>query len=259
MPQIHPEMYQSAPHDLPQRVVAYAADRMAEVTNPRHTHPRGQLLHIVSGTLAVETDGGTFVVPAERAVWMPPGVAHGTRTRAPTALRTIYVVPEAAPDLPAEPTVVRVTPLLRELILTLMSWPRNYDEAGPEGRLVSVLIDQIAVSPVAPLHLPMPQTERLRVLARELREDPADPRGLDALARAAAVSGRTLERRFREETGLTLRAWRRQAKLLKALELLADRQPVGLVAERLGYETTSAFIAMFRSAFGQSPGRYFEG
>ena len=109
------------------------------------------------------------------------------------------------------------------------------------------------------LHLPMPQSERLRALARELREDPADPRGLDALAKIAAVSGRTLERRFRDETGLTLRAWRRQAKLLKALELLADRQPVGLVAERLGYETTSAFIAMFRSAFGQSPGRYFEG
>lgn len=257
MAPIHAEMYEPPPQDHPAAVVAYAADRLAGEFGDFHSHPRGQLLHIVSGTLSVETGAGTFVVPSERAVWVPAGVQHCTRTHSATALRTIYVRPERAPDLPRAATVVHVTPLLRELILTLMSWPRNHVEAGAGGRLVAVLIDQIAASPVAPLHLPMPGSQQLRAIAETLRDDPADRRGLAEFAAAAAVSGRTFERRFRAETGLTLRAWRRQAKLLKALELLADDRPVGLVAEHLGYETSSAFIAVFRKTFGISPGRYF--
>ncbi len=257
MAPINAEMYELPPQDHTAPVVAYAADRSAGELGDVHSHPRGQLLHIVSGTLSVDTEAGTFVVPSERAVWVPASMDHRTRTHSATALRTIYVRPEQAPELPVAATVVHVTPLLRELILTLMSWPRNYDEAGAGGRLVAVLIDQIAASPVAPLHLPMPVSQRLRMIADTLRDEPADRRGLDDFAAVAAVSGRTFGRHFQAETGLTLRAWRRQAKLLKALELLADDQPVGLVAEHLGYETASAFIAVFRKAFGISPGRYF--
>lgn len=257
MERVHPELFEMPPQDHPNAVVSYAEDRPAHDLGKFHSHPRGQLLHIVSGTLSVETGGDVFVVPSERAVWMPTGFEHRTLTRSPTAFRTIYIRPEAAPDLPDKPTVVHVTPLLRELILTLMSWRRDYDEAGPQGRLAAVLIDQIAASPVAPLHLPMPDRGRLRSIAGELRDNPADRRGLAAIAAAAALSPRTFERRFQAQTGMTLRAWRRQAKLLMALELLADGEPVGSVADQLGYDSSSAFIAVFRTAFGVSPGRYF--
>jgi len=257
MPTIHPDMYVTPTLTEAQPVVAFALDHAAHVVTKPHTHAYGQLLHIVSGNLVVETEEGTFVVPRHRAVWVPAGVVHGTVTRAATELRHIYVRPDAAPHLPKSATVVQVTALLRELILTMMSWPRNYSIDGAPGRLASVLIDQIAASPVVPLHLPMPANGKLRVLAEELRDNPADARGLADLARQAAVSTRTFERRFRAETGLTLRAWRRQAKLLKALEMLANHQPVTLVSEQLGYDTPSAFIAVFRSAFGTSPGRYF--
>ncbi len=253
----HPEMFLPPPHDDVRAVVAYARDRDSAEVNPPHTHDRGQLLHIISGSMSVDTQSGTFIVPRERAVWIPAGVVHGTRTHSLTALRTIYVRPEAAPHLPGAPTVVQVSPLLRELILALMARPRAYEEDGADGRLVAVLLDQIAASVSAPLHLPMPDEPRLRAVAEALRDDPGDPRGIADFAVLAAVSVRTFERRFRKQTGLTVRAWRRQAKLLKALELLADQMPVTLVAEKLGYESPSAFIALFRESFGISPGRYF--
>jgi len=73
------------------------------------------------------------------------------------------------------------------------------------------------------------------------------------------ASARTLARLFVKETGLTFGAWRQQARLLKALEWLAEGRPVTAIAFDLGYESPSAFIAMFRRTFGVPPGRYLKG
>jgi AraC-like DNA-binding protein len=72
------------------------------------------------------------------------------------------------------------------------------------------------------------------------------------------MSPRSFARHFQAETGLSFGAWRRQAQLLRALELLGAGLSVGDVAFTLGYDSTSAFIAMFRRAFDTTPSRYFE-
>ena len=71
------------------------------------------------------------------------------------------------------------------------------------------------------------------------------------------ASERTLARLFERETGMSFRAWRQQLRLLRALELLAAGTPVTRVALDLGYESTSAFSAMFRRVLGTAPTRYF--
>ena len=73
----------------------------------------------------------------------------------------------------------------------------------------------------------------------------------------AGASARTLSRLFVKETDMTFGAWRQQARLLKALEMLAGGHGVTVAALELGYQSPSAFIAMFRRALGVSPGRYF--
>lgn len=60
------------------------------------------------------------------------------------------------------------------------------------------------------------------------------------------------------ETGVTFSAWRQRARVMRSLELLAAGQPVGTVAPDLGYSTASAFIAVFRLAFGSTPAAYRE-
>ncbi len=76
----------------------------------------------------------------------------------------------------------------------------------------------------------------------------------EALARAALW--RTLTRRYAAETGLAFSAWRQRARLLRALELLAAGQAVTTVALELGYDSLSAFIALFRCVMGVSPGAW---
>ena len=100
-------------------------------------------------------------------------------------------------------------------------------------------------------------TSRARALALAIA-GPAGGRTIDDLARSVGASRRTLERAFLAETGLTIGAWRQRQRLLRALELLAQGEPVTTVAGAVGYRTPSAFTAMFHEHLGTTPTRYFQ-
>ncbi len=253
---VHPEIFLEPDHNTISPVIAYAMDIEAGRVSDTHHHDRGQLLHIISGSLITTTDDGTFVAPPQMAIWIPPTVNHANVFPIKSEFRTLYFSTELSSRLPDRVTVIRVTPLLRELILFLMTSPRNYDISGMFGRIARVIADQIASLPAAPLHLTMPRDARLKKIAQKLISCPADAPSLSAAAAAAALSQRTFERRFLKETGVSYRSWCRQAKLLRALELLSAGRRVGDIAHKLGYEGTSAFIASFRKAFGTTPGQY---
>lgn len=258
---IHPEnlIHPDLALDYPATALGFAGEMEAGVEFEPHHHCRAQLFHLVAGSVRVETERGSFVVPPERALWIPSNVVHAVTYLQRSSLRYLFFRPEVVQHLPAQPSVIRLSPLLRELILAFLAYPPAEADDGPAGRIVAVILDQLATEPVAPLHLPMPSSERLRRALAEIIADPARTDSLADVARRAALSERSFERHFRSETGLSYRAWRRQARLMKAVEWLSLGTPVGEVADRLGYEGPSAFVASFRKAFGVTPGRYFGG
>ena len=107
-----------------------------------------------------------------------------------------------------------------------------------------------------PLQLPMPRDAKLNQLCHALLDAPGDQRPLEAWAATINTSARTLARHFQSETGLSFGAWRQQARVLEAMGRLANGAPVTQVALDLGYESVSAFSAMFRRASGASPSEY---
>jgi AraC-like DNA-binding protein len=78
-----------------------------------------------------------------------------------------------------------------------------------------------------------------------------------AIAAHCGASRRTLERLFARDTNMTIGAWRRRARFVTALRLLADGESVTAVAHRVGYRTPSAFTYAFRLELGSPPGAYF--
>ncbi|WP_349357576.1 helix-turn-helix transcriptional regulator [Stappia sp.] len=256
---IHPARQDRLPQDHPDPIISYVGEQAPGTETAPHAHDRAQLFHIQRGSVTVETEAGSFVVPPERAIWLPPGVVHCSTYHTATDIRFLYLRTDGLRALPERPCVVQVTPLLRELILAFMASAPDYGPQTPTARLAAVLVDQIAASQVAPLHLPLPTSERLRAAVAPLVEDPAAPVTVEALALRAHLSLRSFERHFSAETGLTLRVWRRQARLMKAVEWLSQGTAVGEIADRLGYEGPSAFVASFKAAFGVTPGRYFSG
>lgn len=254
---IHPELSEFPRQSIAAPIIGFAQSQRPGSMNNWHAHDAAQLFHVVKGSIAVETEQGTFFAPPERAVWLPPRVGHQTRYLTETEIRYIYVQFDHARDLPRTPQVMQVTTLLRALILEFMSYPRAQTEDGPAARIAQVILDQLKLLPAAPLQLPMPQDERLRTLCEGVVRCPAHIPSLNEAAERCATSVRSFERRIKTETGMSYRTWCRQVKLFRALELLAAGRSVSDVSHKLGYEGPSAFVAVFKKAFGVTPGRYF--
>jgi AraC-like DNA-binding protein len=237
-----------------------------EVRADAVTHPDGsivpswsvpgwdQLLHAVTGVMSVETEAGIWVVPPNRALWVPHGQRYQMRMHGRVAVRSLYLR-ASLQAMPPELRVVNVTPLLRELVLHAVRVGPLERGVPEEARLVDVILDQLDASPQLALRLPQPRDARARALAELLAEAPTT--SLDALASRVGASRRTLERLFVAETGLPVARWRRQLRLVQALRLLAAGHAVTDVAHRVGYSTPSAFAFMFRAELGQTPASYF--
>ena len=243
--------------DVDRAVVVRAAEYPPGYTTNDHWHRRGQLVYASTGVITVTTEKGAWVVPSQRAVWIPSSIVHDFHTAGWLSMRSVYIRQEEFPWLPANCCVVAVTPLLKELILRAIDLPKWYELDGHQERIMTLILDEIRELPIMPLHLPEPNDSRLKEIASRLKHDPADRRTLVDWGKVVGASSRTLARLFLTETGMTFRHWQRQVRLLNGLARLAEKQPVTEVALELGYETPSAFIAMFRRALGVTPGQYF--
>jgi len=243
---------------VPSPVTALSFDLAHGHTIPEHVHPEDQLVYASRGVMTVRTEEGTWVVPAQRAVWIPGGIPHSIVMAGAVSMRTIYLRARMAPNLPRSCCVVNVSPLLQELILHACRLEKLSRRTSTQAHLIDFLIDQLQMMQTVPLQLPSPSDPRAARVAALLQKDPSDTSVLDTVCQEVGASKRTIERLFQRETRLTVGKWRQQLRLLRSLELLAAGAKITHAALEAGYSTPSAFIAMFRKTLGTSPGRYFE-
>jgi AraC-like DNA-binding protein len=241
---------------VPRAVAAMPKDFASGFVIQPHSHERAQFIYATAGTMRVAADGSMWVVPPQRALWMPAGVEHGITMLSDVTMRTLYLRDDAAAAMPLSCRVLPVSPLLRELIVRATELPLQYDEEGPAGHVIALLLAELHGLQSLPLQLPMPQEARLRALCLALLAAPGDQRTLREWAQSVNASERTVARLFQNETGLSFGAWRQQARLLEAMGRLGSGAPVTQVALDLGYDSVSAFSAMFRRAAGASPSAY---
>ncbi len=236
-------------------VIVLAGSQDNERGSAPHRHRRGQLFGSTRGLLTVGLDAGVWVMPATHAVWVPPHCLHWARSHGPFAGYAVYVAEDLCADLPPAPGSLRVSGLLREAVLRAATWPPGGLDARGE-RIAAVILDEIRTLPVDALGLPLPRNARLLRIARAILAEPAAERSLEEWAAWAAIGARSLSRHFVLETGFTFTAWRQRARLLRALEMLAESVPVTTIALELGYSTPSTFIALFKRTFGTTPAAY---
>ncbi len=215
-----------------------------------HWHEQHQIVYAGRGVLSVTTEAGSWIAPANRAIWVPAGTLHQHRAYGETALHTVGLT-ENPLGLDA-PSALVVSPLLRELILSYTAGEEG--DADERQRLHAVLLDQLRRSPQRPTYLPTPRDPRLAAVCKLLQDDPADHRTLSELGREIGASERTLSRLSKADLGMTFPQWRTQLRLHQALRLLAGGESVTRVAHQCGWASTSAFIDTFRRAFSHTPG-----
>lgn len=235
-------------------VIAHDGHRYS---SPKHSHEEAQLLYATSGIVSIKTDSGTWVVPPSRAVWLPPGLEHETTSRADVQFRSLLIDPNGIQGLPTECMVVEITPLLRELILKFADLAKTPGSRERTDAVVRLFLMELSFQPAQPLNLPTPRHPELVRLCAKMREDSTETISVEGAAAMLHMSRATFMRLFKRETGMSFGHWRQQARMLDALELLADGRSVLDVAMGCGYSSPSAFSAMFRRSFGQPPSAYF--
>jgi AraC-like DNA-binding protein len=216
-----------------------------------------QLITATRGMLTVQTEAGWWVAPPGQAVWLPPGVRNSVEMAGRVVLWGLYIQAPLARALPAVSRVVVLSPLLKELWRRTIQLKTLDRRVAEQRRLLAVLLDELGSLQTAALDLPLPRDPRAARAAVLVRQGSGSRPARSSILREAGASSRTLERLFRSETGLSFGAWRQRARLLRALQLLADGASVTRAGITVGYGSTSAFVAAFGRVFGRTPGRYF--
>ncbi len=244
----------SLPHGPAMAISVDFAEYEAE--GHEHQHRQGQLVLALHGAVTCRAEKAVWIVPPNCGVWIPGGVPHSNQVTSNARITYLFVESDAA-MLPAECCTLSVSPMLREMILQLAEISQDDRDDAHVGRLMRVMLDELALMPRERLELPVSNHPKIASITAALLADPGDRRTLDQWAEHVAISERTLKRLMVQETGLSFRRWRRQLHLVIALRGLAGGATVQQVAGDLGYESTTAFIVMFKKALGTTPTRYF--
>lgn len=250
--------YAASLQDMAAPVAPMAAAYESGSISNRHSHRRAQLLHSLTGVMTVMTEHGSWVIPPQKALWVPAGVVHQSRCWGDVQLRTLYIEPALAAGLPRTCCIIEVSALLSALINEAVTFPLCYDMKGREGQIIALIMSEIGRMPRQPMQGAMPRDPRLVRICEAVLRNPADDHDLDYWARVGGLGRRTLTRLFRQETGLSFAEWRQQLRLLEALTRLTTGESVTSVALDLGYDSPSAFSAMFRKTLGISPKEYLK-
>lgn len=244
--------------DTPREMVAYSKDFSGGDVIPFHQHWRAQLLYASSGIMTVTTETGVWVVPPLRGVWIPAKTYHMIYCSEKVEIRTLYFDPKLVTEIGDRCKVVKITPLLRELIREAVRFPLLYPLDGAEERLISVILDQLCFLETDLLDLPLPRDKRLKTIYQLLKDEPANSRSVEEWGDFVGVSSRTLTRLFRQETRMSFQQWRQQIRILEALKQLVQKKPVTEIAQNLGYSSSSAFISMFKGTLGKTPSQFLD-
>ena len=222
-----------------------------------HKHRESQLVYAAAGTMQVTTPKGRWLVPPDRAVWVPAGLGHAIDMLADIEMRTLYfdlgwLKREGHGKKLTKEFVVRVSPLLHQTILALFD---AREEPARTALLVRLTMLELTRAEDSATFIPVPQEPRCRRAADIVLADPTADHEIDTLARTVGTSARTLSRLFAAETQLSFKRWCQRARIAAAIQLLSVDTGLSVkqLASDLGYASVPAFSHAFRQVTGKTP------
>jgi AraC-like DNA-binding protein len=217
-----------------------------------HAHTSDQLIYASSGVMQVTAGLRVWVIPPRFGLWIPARTIHEIRMPEAVSMRTLYLR-RLLISRWTTCTVLHVRPFLRLLIVEIVSlgglrMRRRLDNAYRE-----ILVAELHRASTLSTGVGLPHDSRANAVALAVLEHGRFRNSLADLCRSAGVSVRTLQRVFRRELGMNFETWRRQVRLMKAIERLAGGESVNEAAFHVGYQDPNSLIALFRSTFGMPP------
>lgn len=240
----------------PQALIAlHLPNRGESDETPIHTHLKCQLIISLDGIVKCQVDDAIWMIPVNSAIWIPSHVPHSNEMSSSAKVCMLFIDPDAI-DMPDKAVTISISPLVKELALYLTSQDQQYALNSQVSRVASVLLEQITTMDRERFDFPIPQEKRLNELAHHLLSNPNDRKTITEWAAYYSMSERTFTRLVNKKVGTTFGRWRAQLHLILALQMLGKDVPVQKIADKLGYESVSAFISFFKKTLGKPPKQY---
>ncbi len=218
-----------------------------------HAHGSDQLIYATRGVMEVSSGQNIWWIPPHFALWISAGTYHRIRMPSAVSMRTLYIHPGLVSGFSSGCAVLHVSPLLRELILETVHLGKLRTRSRSERALRDLTFLHLTRATRAPMRITIPTDQRALSVARSVLDDPGESMPMKVLCARAGVSTRTIQRLFQKEVGSDFETWRRQVRLIKAVELLISGFSVKEVAFAVGYSQPSPFVEAFRSTYGMTP------
>jgi len=218
-----------------------------------HAHGSDQLIYAIRGLMQVSGANCTWVIPPHFALWIPARTRHRLSMSSEVSMRTLYLRPGLVNGFGNHCCVLHVTRLLREVVLEIVTSGALRNKNDYERALCSVLTHCLHKASPLPTMVTLPSDSRAMKVAQAVLANPGASKRLVELCAQAGVGVRTIQRLFKKEAGIDFESWRRQVRLMKAIELLISGNSVKQTAFEVGYQQPSAFVELFRTVFGTTP------
>jgi AraC-like DNA-binding protein len=216
-----------------------------------HVHECGQLVFAQYGPMLLETRNGIVRLGPDRAAWLPAGEPHAVLLDRRFKYHSLYI----DRDFCSHGTcgVFILSPLLRELIIDVSSWPESNLTADEKMRRAYVIVDEIVRAPRTGSSVRIPEDRKLSIICRALERNTSIEKSLEEWAVEVGASTKTLQRLFLSQTGMPFQQWRNHVRMTRALELQMSGMRELDVALAVGYATEGSYAQAFKKFYGHPP------
>ncbi len=221
--------------------------------------PMCKLVLIVSGQADLEGPAGGWVLLPNHLIFIPANRPFALRAAKGTLAHVAHLDAARCDWRRDGCWVTAAPPLAREMLAHGVHWSaeeaRDFETARLFFATLAHLCREWFCKPRIQW-LPAAQSPEMRAIMHYLRERLADAT-LGGACAAAGLPGRTLQRRCQQELQFGWRELVREARILRAMELLAEGgDSIGAVAQEIGFKSSSAFTLAFSRRVGVSPSEF---
>ena len=224
-----------------------------------HVHQRYQLTYVEQGYQYFHLGSKTYLVPKNHVIWIPSNQEHRISSEAKTVhLRVALFKTVPQMDFFQEVHVFSAPPVLKEMLLYASKWNQIMEERPEQLYFIQAILRNLPefCQEQQSLQIPVPTHPRLLSVCNHINSHYMLQPKVDDLAVLAQLSTRSLQRLFKQETGITIQKYSQLIRILKSIELL-DKQEFTLseIALQVGYKSLSAFTASYQTIMKNAPSR----
>lgn len=222
-----------------------------------HEHDSGQLTYVREGFQYFHIDQKIYLVPQHHVIWIPAGKKHLTTSEAQKVnLMVVMFKPIIQERFFDQVHVFIAPPVLREMLLYASKWNKIMTEDAEQKAFLFAILKSLPnlCEENTSLQIPVPADPRLLPVCHHINSNYQYSFDSEELASMAHMSVRSLQRLFKQQTGISLQKYAQLIRILKSIELMdTPRYTLTEIAYKVGYQSLSAFSSSYFSIMQSKP------